>query len=180
MFFGNGPLRTQSDSTMIAKWPSSDAKSLTNTQTDPKMIPKRPQSHSHMPQVLPKWPRSDAQMPQSHPHMPKVNTKWSQSCHKVIIICENRFQSRLHMPKVMPKWPQNGSKVVFIRQKWPKKWPKVIRYSFMSFTKSLKFVRKMNVFRKRIFYIPKVNPQWLQSDHQVTQSHPLIPKLTPN
>ena len=38
----------------------------------------------------------------------------------------------------------------------------------------------MRVFLKMHFNIPKVTRQSLQSDHQVTQSHPQIPKLTPN
>ena len=127
VFFENGPSYTQSDSTMIAKWPSSYPKSPTDTQTNSKLTQTWPQSNPKVPtkspphaasapKVNPKWRQSapkaalnaksdhkvTPKLPQSHHHMRKVIPKWPQS--------------RLHMPKVTPKWSQSDPKVTYARR----------------------------------------------------------------
>ena len=80
--------------------------------------------------------------------------------------------------KVTPKWSQSAPKVTFICQKVVPRWPQSDSNLTPDLYKIIKICVKNEWFLKTDLRIPKVTAQSLQSNHQVTSSHPQISKLT--
>ena len=160
VFFENGPLYTQSDSTMIVKWPSSDPKSPTDTQTDPK--------------VTPKWSGSDncsfswnafGFLDKQNPSQKWIyfvyGPVWDEQWHHQT---RNYTHHTCHSTSICPKLPQSDLTVDPKSRSYAKKPSKPTPNQLHIFIKSLKYVGKTNVFWKRTLIYPK----WLHNDCEVT------------
>ena len=158
------------------------------------------QSHRNMPKVTPKWLQSDPRVvflgsffallgspgPLWHlqkcfknqyffnfsrfrPHQARtcmhdtcitheIRRRHAQSNLKVTPKCPKSY---FHMPKMVPKWLPSNPEVT------------------LELYKIIKIYWENECFLKSDLITSKVTPQWSQSNHKVTQSHPNIPRVTP-
>ena len=88
----------------------------------------------------------------------EIRRRYAQSNLKVTPKCPKSY---FHMPKMVPKWLPSNPEVT------------------LELYKIIKIYWENECFLKSDLITSKVTPQWSQSNHKVTQSHPNIPRVTP-
>ena len=155
MFFERGPSYTKGESTMIAKWPSSDPKSPTDIQTDPKLTQT--------------WPPSDPKVPEAAQLQTFFGVLVASVTSKILRKNEyNLFMDPFgpdtkrhdmhymcHSTSICHFWDpfftfEPLSSIIFMKiaPKVTPRWPR-------SYIKSLKSIGKMNVSRNWTIVTPR-------------------------
>ena len=146
MFFENGPSYTQSDSTMISKWSSSDQNDKKRTRWHPKWSQSGCKNAARLARlellcrkatsyVCKQWPQNDPEVIQSHRHVPEVAPKWTKMPPMWPQPAPNLTKiNKMHQKYVYtyvgnaPKWLQSNPrtpKTIRKTPKWPQNGPKM-------------------------------------------------------